>query len=63
MSDDRSRLTIVNAQGQALVVNKGQKVAELVSAAAPIQAIDITKAYYFELIKTAMHVLQIERAR
>jgi type IV secretory pathway VirB9-like protein len=59
MSEDKERLTIVNAQGQALVVNKGQKVAELVSSVAPIQTIDITKTYYFDLIKTAMQVLQV----
>ncbi len=61
MSADRERLTIVNSQGQALVVNKGQKVAELVSTIAPIQTIDITKTYYFDLIKTAMQVLEIDR--
>ena len=61
ISDDRERLTIVNTQGQALVVNKGQKVAELVSSVAPIQTIDITKTYYFDLIKTAMQVLQVNR--
>jgi single-stranded-DNA-specific exonuclease len=59
MSEDKERLTIVNAHGQALVVNKGQKVAELVSSVAPIQTIDITKTYYFDLIKTAMQVLPI----
>jgi single-stranded-DNA-specific exonuclease len=59
MSEDKERLTIVNAQGQALVINKGQKVAELVSNAAPIQTIDITKTYYFNLIKTAMKVLLV----
>jgi single-stranded-DNA-specific exonuclease len=58
MSDDKERLTIVNAQGQALVVNKGQKVAELIGAKA-IESIDITKPYYFQLIKTAMKVLQV----
>jgi single-stranded-DNA-specific exonuclease len=59
MSDDRERLTIVNAQGQSLVVNKGQKVAELVSLSAPIATIDITQSYYFNLIKTAMQMLEV----
>jgi single-stranded-DNA-specific exonuclease len=59
MSDDQERLTIINAQGQALVVNKGQKVAELVSASAPIATIDITQSYYFNLIKTAMQMLNV----
>jgi single-stranded-DNA-specific exonuclease len=58
MSDDKERLTIVNAQGQALVVNKGQKVAELIGLK-QIESIDITKPYYFQLIKTAMKVLQV----
>jgi single-stranded-DNA-specific exonuclease len=59
MSTDRSRLTIINAQGQALVVNKGQKVAELIGVKDSIETIDITKPYYFELIKTAIKVLQV----
>lgn len=58
MSPDKERLTIVNAQGQALVVNKGQKVAELIGLK-DIESIDITKPYYFQLIKTAMKVLQV----
>jgi single-stranded-DNA-specific exonuclease len=58
MSPDKARLTIVNSQGQALVVNKGQKVAELFGARA-VESIDITKPYYFQLIKTAMQVLQV----
>jgi single-stranded-DNA-specific exonuclease len=58
MSPDKERLTIVNAQGQALVVNKGQKVAELIGLK-QIESIDITKPYYFQLIKTAMKVLQV----
>jgi single-stranded-DNA-specific exonuclease len=58
MSDDRERLTIVNAQGLTLVVNKGQKVAELIGLK-EVESIDITKPYYFQLIKTAMKVLQI----
>jgi single-stranded-DNA-specific exonuclease len=58
MSPDKERLTIVNAQGQALVVNKGQKVAELIGLK-QIESIDITKPYYFQLIKSAMKVLQV----
>ncbi|WP_245894242.1 single-stranded-DNA-specific exonuclease RecJ, partial [Chamaesiphon polymorphus] len=58
MSPDKERLTIVNAQGQALVINKGQKVAELIGTQ-EIKSIDITKPYYFKLIKTAMQVLQV----
>jgi single-stranded-DNA-specific exonuclease len=56
MSPDKARLTIVNSQGQALVVNKGQKVAELIGARA-VESIDITKPYYFQLIKTAMQAI------
>jgi single-stranded-DNA-specific exonuclease len=58
ISDDKLRITITNEQGGALVVNKGQKVAELISPAAPIASIDITQPFYFQLIKTAMQVLQ-----
>jgi single-stranded-DNA-specific exonuclease len=58
ISDDKLRITIINDQGGALVVNKGQKIAELISPAAPIAAIDITQPFYFQLIKTAMQVLQ-----
>jgi single-stranded-DNA-specific exonuclease len=57
ISDDKLRITIINEQGGALVVNKGQKIAELISPAAPIASIDITNPYYFQLIKTAMQVL------
>ena len=60
MSDDKERLTIVNSQGRALVVNKGQKVAELIGLKQS-ESIDITKPYYFQLIKTAMKVLQVNR--
>ena len=59
MSDDREQLTIVNTQGQTLLVNKGQKVAELVSLSAPVATIDITQSYYFNLIKTAMQMLKV----
>jgi single-stranded-DNA-specific exonuclease len=59
ISDDRSRLTIVNDRGQALVVNKGQKVAELVADSMPLQSIDITKEHYFNLVKTAMQALSV----
>jgi single-stranded-DNA-specific exonuclease len=58
ISDDKLRITIINEQGGALVVNKGQKVAELINPAAPIESIDITKPFYFQLIKSAMQVLQ-----
>ncbi len=57
ISIDRSQLRIVNSQGQILVINKGQKVAELIDLSAAIKTIDITQAYYFQLIKTAMKVL------
>ncbi len=58
MSPDKKRLTIINSHGQALVVNKGQKVAELIGAKA-VESIDITQPYYFQLIKTAVQVLAI----
>jgi single-stranded-DNA-specific exonuclease len=58
ISDDQLRITIINEQGGALVVNKGQKVAELISPAAPIASIDITQPFYFQMIKSAMKVLQ-----
>jgi single-stranded-DNA-specific exonuclease len=58
MSPDKERLTIVNAQGQTLVVNKGQKVADLIGTKA-IESIDITKPYYFQLIETALKVLHV----
>jgi single-stranded-DNA-specific exonuclease len=57
ISVDRSRITIVNLQDQTLVVNKGQKVAELITSSAPIEMIDITKPFYFQLIKAAMQIL------
>ncbi len=57
ISDDKLRITIINEQGGALVVNKGQKVAELIKPAAPIESIDITKPFYFHLIKSAIQVL------
>ncbi|MCY7335126.1 MAG: single-stranded-DNA-specific exonuclease RecJ [Chamaesiphon sp.] len=59
MSDDRERLTIVNAQGQILAIDKGQKLAKLSAPSAPTKTIDITQTYYFELIKTAMQALQV----
>jgi single-stranded-DNA-specific exonuclease len=58
ISDDKLRITIINEQGGALVINKGQKIAELINTAAPIESIDITKPFYFQLIKSAMQVLQ-----
>jgi single-stranded-DNA-specific exonuclease len=59
VSTNRDRLTIVNSKGQALVVNKGQKLAESIAPSAPIETVDITQAYYFHLIKTAMQVLAV----
>jgi single-stranded-DNA-specific exonuclease len=58
ISDDKLRITIINEQGGALVINKGQKIAELINTTAPIESIDITKPFYFQLIKSAMQVLQ-----
>ncbi len=58
ISEDKLRITIINGQGGALVVNKGQKIAELISPSAPIASIDITQPFYFQLIKTAMQVLE-----
>ena len=57
ISDDKLRITIINEHGGALVVNKGEKVAELIRTSAPIESIDITKPFYFHLIKNAMQVL------
>lgn len=59
ISDDRERLTIVNAQGQILAIDKGQKLAKLSAPSAPTKTIDITQTYYFDLIKTAMQALQV----
>lgn len=59
MSDDRKRLTIVNAQGQTLAIDKGQKLAKLSAPLAPTKTIDITQTYYFDLIKTAMQILKV----
>ncbi len=58
ISEDKLRITIINDQGGALVVNKGQKVAELISISAPMASINITQPFYFHLIKSAMQVLQ-----
>ncbi|WP_373540742.1 single-stranded-DNA-specific exonuclease RecJ [Chamaesiphon sp.] len=60
ISDDRQQLKIVNSQGQTLVVNKGQKVGELMRVKDSVESIDITKPYYFKLIETAIAVLQID---
>jgi single-stranded-DNA-specific exonuclease len=57
VSLDRSQLKISNTQGQTLVVNKGQKVAELIAAAQPVKSVDLTQPYYFQLVKTAMQSL------
>ena len=59
VSSDRSQLKISNTQGQTLVVNKGQKVAELIAAAQLVKSIDLTQPYYFQLVKTAMETLSI----
>ena len=59
MSDDRERLTIVNARGQTLAIDKGQKLAKLSAPLAPTKTIDITQTYYFDLIKTAMQILKV----
>jgi single-stranded-DNA-specific exonuclease len=59
VSLDRSQLQISNTQGQTLVVNKGQKVAELIAAAQPVKSVDLTQPYYFQLVKTAMQSLSI----
>ena len=59
MSNDKKILTIVNSQGQTLVINKGQKVGELIRVADSVESIDITKPYYFKLIETAIKVLQV----
>jgi single-stranded-DNA-specific exonuclease len=59
VSLDRSQLKISNTQGQTLVVNKGQKVAELIASAQPAKSIDLTQPYYFQLVKTAMNSLSL----
>lgn len=59
ISSDQAQLTIVNDQGQALLVNKGQRIAELVSPSALTATINVTQPYYFDLIKTAMQMLKI----
>jgi single-stranded-DNA-specific exonuclease len=62
VSLDRSQLKISNAQGQTLVVNKGQKVAELIAEAQPVKSVDITQLYYFHLVKTAMDILSVTKS-
>jgi single-stranded-DNA-specific exonuclease len=62
VSLDRSQLKISNAQGQTLVVNKGQKVAELIAQAQPVKSVDITQPYYFHLVKTAMETLSVAKS-
>jgi single-stranded-DNA-specific exonuclease len=59
VSLDRSQLKISNTQGQTLVVNKGQKVADLMTDAQLVKSIDLTQPYYFHLVKTAMQTLSI----
>ncbi len=58
LSAGKERLSIVNSNGQSLVVNKGQRIAELISSSAPLKIIDITQSYYFNLIKAAMKILE-----
>ncbi len=59
VSLDQSQLKISNTHGQTLVVNKGQKLAELIAAAQPVKSVDLTQPYYFQLVKTAMRSLSI----
>jgi single-stranded-DNA-specific exonuclease len=59
VSLDRSQLQISNTQGQTLVVNKGQKVAELITLSQPVKSVDLTQPYYFKLVKTAINSLSI----
>lgn len=58
VSPDQSQLKISNSQGQTLLVNKGQKLAELITTQ-PVKSVDITQPYYFQLVKTAMETLNI----
>jgi single-stranded-DNA-specific exonuclease len=62
VSPDRSQLKISNTQGQTLVVNKGQKVAELIAEAQLVKCVDLSQPYYFQLVKTAMETLSIARS-
>ena len=62
VSLDRSQLKISNTQGQTLVVNKGQKVAELIAEAKMVKSVDLTQPYYFQLVKTAMEGLSINKS-
>jgi single-stranded-DNA-specific exonuclease len=57
ISIDRSQLTIVNDRDKSLIVNKGQKIAQLVSKSTISESIDTTQPYYFNLIKSAMQVV------
>ena len=61
VSPDRSQLKISNTQGQTLVVNKGQKVAELIADAQLVKSVDLTQPYYFQLVKTAMEILSVTK--
>ncbi len=58
ISPDQSQLQISNAQGQTLVVSKGQKVAKLIAPLQTARLIDISQPYYFKLIKTAMSFVE-----
>jgi single-stranded-DNA-specific exonuclease len=62
VSPDRSQLKISNTQGHTLVVNKGEKVAELIAEAQLVKCVDLTQPYYFQLVKTAMATLSIARS-
>ena len=62
VSSDRSQLKISNTQGQTLVVNKGQKVAELITDAQLVKSVDLTQPYYFQLVKTAMDILSVTKS-
>lgn len=62
VSPDRAQLKISNTQGQTLVVNKGQKVAELIAEAQLVKCVDLTQPYYFQLVKKAMATLSIARS-
>ncbi len=61
VSIDRSQLKISNTQGQTLVVNKGQKIADLIADAQPVKSVDLTQPYYFQLVKTAMEILSVTK--
>jgi single-stranded-DNA-specific exonuclease len=59
VSNNRDRLTISNAQGRTIMLNKGQKIAQSIDPQGSIQLIDITQDSYFQIIKTAMKTLKL----